>query len=63
MIAAISEALLDIVMEVSDLKAEGNMRKLESVQLGVRRQSNVQTYPIMIRKADRVAAALQYHRV
>ncbi len=37
MIAAISEALLDIVMEVSDLKAEGNMRKLESVQLGVRR--------------------------
>ncbi len=37
MIAAISEALLDIVMEVLDLKAEGNMRKLESVQLGVRR--------------------------
>lgn len=48
----------------SCLKAEGNMRKLVIVSLGLRSGVHkVRTYPVIIKSADRVAAALQYHSV
>lgn len=64
MIAATVAAFELIVRGESCLKAEGNMRKLETVQLGSQIwRWQARTYPSIIKSADRVAAALQYHGV
>ena len=62
MMAAMVEDWEVIVREGFGLKAAGKMRNLETVSLGTQTREK-REYPIMMKKAERVAAPLQYHGV
>ena len=63
MAAPIVEDFELTVREALCVKAEENMRKLERVSWVPVRAHARTSYPIIIEKADTVAAALQYHGV